>query len=341
VGLNGMGKTNILDAIYYTCIGKSYFSSSDKVVIQHDQEFFRLEANVFDGNKVEKIVIKAPSTLRKTIEISGTPLVKLSDHIGRFLCVIVSPSDIHALLDTSEERRNYINQTISQLDRKYLEDIILYNQLLKRRNAVLKTFLEQKSYDPQYLESISHGLYAPAKRIHETRKKMLQEMSDLFFGIYQKLSGNAEQCKFIYQSDLFDRDMEAIMELNKEKDRFTGRTNGGIHKDDIRFEMNNQHIKNFGSQGQIKSYVLSLKLTQYQFLYQITDKKPILLLDDLFDKLDQERVKYLLTILVQEPYGQVVISDTSLDRILNAMKHVTDNYSTFVAENGVLTTIDE
>jgi DNA replication and repair protein RecF len=340
-GLNGMGKTNVLDAIYYVCIGKSYFSPTDKVIVKHDEDFFRIEALFESQDILDKIVVKAPIAARKSIEVSGQIVPKLSEHVGKFLCVIVAPSDIHAMLDTSEERRNYINHTISQADRQYLADLITYNQLLKRRNAVLKSFLEQRTFDAIYLESISRGMYEPAKRIYEARRDVLAQMNTIFGQVYHKLSGGAEKCLMVYNSDLQDNDLEALFVKSLEKDKILGRTTCGIHKDDIGFEMNGEPIKNYGSQGQIKSYVLALKLTQYHILSSLTGQSPILLLDDLFDKLDDNRVHHLVTILNEQPFGQVVISDTSQLRIHNAISNVSDNFRIFVVNDGTVKQLDE
>lgn len=340
-GLNGMGKTNVLDAIYYLCIGKSYFSSTDKVIVKHDEDFFRLEALLESNTVTDKVIIKAPISARKSIEVSGQLIPKLSDHVGKFLCVIVAPSDIHAMLDTSEERRNYINHTISQADKQYLEDLITYNQLLKRRNAVLKTFAEQRTFDPIYLESISRGMAEPASRIYEARLRVLAQMNEIFEGVYYKLSGGAESCKMTYDSDMASHNLTSLFAINLDKDRILGRTTSGIHKDDIFFAMNGEPIKNFGSQGQIKSYVLALKLTQYHILNELTGQSPILLLDDLFDKLDDNRVHHLITILNEVPFGQVMISDTSHERIRTTIDNVSDNYRIFVVNEGTVQSTHE
>ncbi len=334
VGNNGMGKTNVLDAIHYSCIGKSYFTAMDKFVTMQGQTFFRIETVIDDGIGKEVVVIKSPLTGKKEIELSGKKMAKLSDHVGRFLCVLIAPSDIHAMMDTSDERRNYINNTISQTSRTYLDDLILYHQILKRRNMLLKSFSEQKYNDALLLQSISTGMIEPAHRIYEARQKIMVELNQIFQDLYTQLSGSSESCEIVYESKLATHSLDVLFASNVEKDRILGRTTQGIHKDDLVFYMNGEPLKNYASQGQLKSFVLALKLAQYHILHQITRKKPVLLLDDIFDKLDQSRVKHLLHILDQEPFGQVFVTDTGESRMREVLADLTANYRIFTIENG-------
>jgi DNA replication and repair protein RecF len=334
VGMNGMGKTNVLDAIYYTCIGKSYFNSLDRHVIMQGESFFRIETVIDEGEFNEIVVVKSQESTKKEIEISGKKLSKLSDHVGRFLCVIIAPSDIHSMLEGSEERRNYLNHTISQTSRAYLDDLIIYNQLLKHRNSVLKNFAERKTFDPLLLQSISQGMYIPAQRIYNARMEVMEAMNLQFTKVYQQLSGQAEECHIEYQSDLEHGNLEHLMQNSIDKDRILGRTSRGIHKDDLIFKMNGELLKNYASQGQLKSFVMALKLTQYHILQRTNHKKPILLLDDIFDKLDQNRVKHLLKILMEDEFGQIFITDTNENRIVTILKEIKAQFRTFVVEKG-------
>ncbi|MBC7884135.1 MAG: DNA replication and repair protein RecF [Saprospiraceae bacterium] len=334
VGLNGMGKTNILDALYYLCLGKSYFSSGDRMVIMQEKDFFRIEGIFETETDKESVVIKSQSGNRKDIEVSGKKVERIGQHVGRFLCVIIAPADIQLMMEGSEERRSFLNNTIVQTDRQYLEDIILYSGLLKRRNALLKTFAEQRYFDNLLLESVSVGMYDPAQRIFEKRKQQVVQMQSVFSDTYAEISGQKETCQIEYESQLAVENLHLLMQKNQDKDRFLARTSHGIHKDDLLFTMNGEPLKHFASQGQLKSFVLSLKLTQYKLLEANSGKKPILLLDDIFDKLDHNRVKHLLTLLMDNNFGQVFITDTNEDRIIKILDDIRTEYSIFTVENG-------
>lgn len=336
VGLNGMGKTNILDAIYYLCLGKSYFSSGDRYVVEQGKAFFRLEGNFIEQADSEVIVIKCPVQGRKEIEVSNKKLEKIGDHIGRFLCVIIAPSDIQLMLEGSEERRSFLNNTIVQTDRNYLDDLMQYGHLLKRRNALLKSFADNRTFDALLLESISQAMYGPAERIFDKRAEQVVKMADIFASTYAEISHQHEVVNIAYKSQLEDAPLQQLMEQNLAKDRILTRTTQGIHKDDLIFTMNGEPLKNFASQGQLKSFVLSLKLTQYKLLEANSGRKPILLLDDIFDKLDDHRVKYLLAMLKDNKYGQVFLTDTSAERIKNILDEIMTDYHIFTVLNGTV-----
>ena len=334
VGMNGMGKTNVLDAVYYLCLGKSYFSSGERMVIMQDKDFFRIEG-VFNAEaEMDMVVIKSQSGSKKEIEISGKKLERIGDHVGRFLTVMIAPADIQLMLEGSEERRQFINNTIVQTDRSYLEDLMLYTNLLKRRNALLKSFADQKTFDPLLLESVTKGMYKPAQHIFEVRRTQVSRMQDIFEETYADISGHREKCNIVYQSQLDGYELDKLMEKNLERDRFLARTTQGIHKDDLIFTMNGEPLKNFASQGQLKSFVLALKLTQYKLIEANAGRKPILLLDDIFDKLDQIRVKQLLTLLLHGNFGQVFITDTNEDRIRRILDEINSDYRIFTVSNG-------
>ncbi len=336
VGLNGMGKTNILDALYYLCLGKSYFSSGDRMVIMQSKDFFRIEGTFDTNTDMEKVVIKSQSGNRKDIEVSGKKVDRIGDHVGKFLCVMIAPADIQLMLEGSEERRNFLNNTIVQTDRSYLDDLMLYSNLLKRRNALLKAFADQRYFDSFLLESVSAGMYAPAQRIFEKRKAQVAQMQDIFTETYAEISGQRESCSITYESQLYAEDLESLMKKSLDKDRILARTSFGIHKDDLIFTMNGEPLKHFASQGQLKSFVLSLKLTQYKLLETNSGKKPVLLLDDIFDKLDPSRVKHLLSLLLDNNFGQVFITDTNEDRMVKVLKEIDTEYSIFTVDCGTI-----
>lgn len=333
-GLNGMGKTNVLDALYYLCLGKSYFTSGDRNVIMQHKDFFRLDGEVECNNYPEHIVIKVVAGSRKEIISSGVKAESISDHIGKYPVVIIAPDDIQHLLEGSEPRRNFLNNTIIQTNKSYLEDILLYNALLKRRNAMLKEFQIRNTFDTLLLESITAPMLAPAQRIYVRRKEESEKLSVLFEKTYNEIAQSYERCTFRYESQLAIHDIGYLMDRYAERDRILGRTTQGIHKDDLVFMMNEEPVKNYASQGQLKSFVLSLKMAQYAMIEKNTSTKPVLLLDDIFDKLDTNRVQQLLRLLVDKDFGQIFITDTNHQRITDVLNDVNTDYKVFQVEFG-------
>jgi len=224
--------------------------------------------------------------------------------------------------------------TIVQTEKDYLEDLLLYNALLKRRNMVLKSFSDQKRVDDLLLESISSAMYAPGQRIHDRRKLYTEQMMPVFADIYREISNDREKCNIRYESQLSMDSLHNLFAKNKDKDLILTRTTQGIHKDDLIFTMNDEPLRNYASQGQLKSFVLALKLTQYHLLQLHTGIPPILLLDDIFDKLDPYRVHQLLAMLIQKDYGQLFITDTQPDRIIKILQEIGTDYYNFHVDNG-------
>jgi DNA replication and repair protein RecF len=319
-GNNGVGKTNLLDAIYYTCLGKSHCTSSDKNVVRQNTDFFRLEATFSDGTSADQnsncnIVLKVKPGQLKEIEVDNVKITKLSEHIGKVPVVMISPDDVHLLLQGNEERRSFLNNIIVQYDKAYIDHLSLYNRLLKQRNALLKDFLEKKYYDHDLLWVITQRMEAPAKYISIKRRALIQQLLPLFHENYEAISKGKEKCDIMYVSQLDKEDFIHLSDYAIEKDRATGRTSVGIHKDEINFIINNQSLKDYGSQGQLKSYIFALKLSQLNILTENTVSKPILLLDDIFDKLDPSRVQHLITLIQSDTFGQVFITDTHKGRV--------------------------
>lgn len=335
-GSNGMGKTNILDAVYYLCLGKSFFSPGDKFVARHGSDFFRIEGNFRESGMPEKVVVKSLPGNRKEIEVNGKKLDRIGDLVGRCGCVIISPDDIHLMLEGSEERRNFLNNTIVQTDGHYLDSLLLYTQLLKRRNSLLKAFSEGQPFDPLLLDSISAGMAAPATLICHKREELVQMLSPVFNRCYAAISGAAEQVDIRYQSQLTASDILSLFKSTLDKDRILGRTTAGIHKDDLVFAMNGEPLRAFASQGQIKSFVLALKLAQYEVMRSVSGREPVLLLDDIFDKLDHSRVKHLLGLLHDGSFGQVFITDTESNRMNTVMNEVVGDYHMFQVTDGTV-----
>ena len=336
LGLNGMGKTNLLDAIYYTCLGKSYFSSGDRLVLKQGEEFIRIKSQISVADRKEKFVAKIIPGKKKEISIDGKKVERISDHIGRYPVTIVAPDDIQLLLEGSEPRRNFLNHNLIQYDVNYTNQLIKYNRLLKQRNALLKSFAERQVWNEELLNAITEQMEEPAIYIHERRHALVDELIPLFIDNYALISGKHESCAIKYKSSLNDATFTSIMNDSKEKDRVLQRTTAGVHKDDLTFIMNDQLLKPFGSQGQLKSFILSLKLAQYRILKDKSGKTPILLLDDVFDKLDHERVGHLLKILHDQDYGQVFLTDKDEEDIPSVLEQISDDYAIFVIDEGAL-----
>ncbi len=240
------------------------------------------------------------------------------------------------MLEGSEERRKLLDNTVMQYDRAYVDSILAYNRLLKQRNVTLKMFAEKHYFDQTLLDSISVGMYKPAQMIFEMRKMLIEQLSPVFEKFYKIISGENEQCSISYASKLEQDSLENIFRSTIEKDKILSRTTSGIHKDDIALKMNGENLKNFASQGQLKSVILALKLAQYEILSKKNDNLPILIFDDIFDKLDRNRVEQLLSIVASNELGQVFISDTNTDRIPELLTKLNVEHSTYIVNEGQL-----
>ena len=333
-GLNGMGKTNLLDAIYYLCMTKSNFNQSDKHVVQHEKEFFRLEGHFKRKKKKEVIAVKSVQGKKKIIERNEVAYKKMAEHIGLFPIVIIKPEDTLMATGGSEERRKFLDNTLSQLDQDYLQHLIVYTKVLKQRNASLKDFAKRNLYDAELIESYNQQLIEPAYYIFEARKTFVQHFHPVFLKYYKIISKEQEVVNCEYVSKLLESRFEDLLKENKDKDRYSTRTNAGIHKDDIAFTIRDFELKKFASQGQLKSFILAMKLAQYDFLSEKGSTKPILLLDDIFDKLDANRVKQLIELVGKGDFGQIFISDTGEDRLTNILTELELSFKNFRVTNG-------
>lgn len=319
VGNNGMGKTNLLDAIYYSCMSKSYFGLSDKAIILHEEQFFRLDAK-FITDKEELVVVKYQKGKKKEISLNGKNYEKYADHIGRFPVVMVSPDDISIVLEGSEVRRKFLDNVLCQEDSAYLKNIIQYNRILKQRNAALKKMGEERGIDNALLTSYDLQMIPLGNDIFERRKLFLEEFVPVLKAMYLMISDGQEEMDCIYKSSLLKEDFEKLLIDHREKDFYLQYTSVGIHKDDLVFSYEERPLKKYASQGQRKTFLLAIKLAQFEFLRRRLAKKPILLLDDIFDKLDPKRMNKLIHLLCNENFGQVFISDTHEVRLEKILK---------------------
>lgn len=329
VGLNGVGKTNILDAIYHLSFGKSYFNPITSQNIKHGTDFFVVEG-VYDKQGLsEKIVVSAKKGHKKIIKKNGKTYDKFSEHIGFLPLVIISPSDRDLIVEGSETRRKFMDGVISQGDSKYLQTLIHYNRVLAQRNSLLKYFTVNQTFNQDTLDIYNLQLQDLGTLIFEKRTAFLAQFQPIFLHRYASISRHKESVKLWYDSQLQDNHLLSLLKQNLSKDRISQYTNYGIHKDDLVFEIEDHPIKKFGSQGQQKSFLIALKLAQFDFLKAQSNVNPILLLDDIFDKLDEERVSQIITLVDNENFGQLFISDTHGERTENVIKKVHQSYKMF------------
>ncbi|MGB2483300.1 MAG: DNA replication/repair protein RecF [Flavobacteriaceae bacterium] len=329
VGSNGVGKTNILDAIYHLSFGKSYFNPIASQNIKHGEDFFVVDGRYSKDLKEEKIIVSLKKGGKKVIKRNSKSYNRFSDHIGLLPLVIISPVDRDLITEGSDLRRKFIDGVISQNDKIYLDQIIRYNKILSQRNSLLKQFYLSRTFDHDTIEIYDEQLSKIGNLIFNKRKEFLELFSPIFFEKYSIISNNKEKVNLNYKSQLKNHRLQDLLISNIEKDKVLQYTSAGTHKDDIEFLIGNYPIKKFGSQGQQKSFLIALKLAQYEVLKAKSGNSPILLLDDIFDKLDSKRVKQIIKMVNDSNFGQLFISDTDAKRTENVVKSAHDNYEIF------------
>ena len=325
VGDNGTCKTNIIDAIHYLSMCKSAIGMSDSQCVLHGEQAFVIDgAFENEAGRSEQIVCSYNRGSQKVIKRNGKAYERYSDHIGVVPVVIVSPADSVLISDSAEERRRYINAFISQFDRDYLAAMIRYNTALSERNSYLKI-----GSDEQMLLIYDMQLAASAAKIYERRKEMIERLQPLVAQYYKQLSGDRETVWLDYRSDLAEGELSELLLQSREKDCILGHTTVGIHRDDIHFTIGDVPLRKYGSQGQQKSFIIALKLAQHQIITEHTGKTPILLLDDVFDKLDESRVAELIKTVESSSFEQIVITDCSHERMERLLSKSNINYQLF------------
>jgi len=316
IGNNGVGKTNLLDAIHYLSFCKSYFTSSDSLNIRHDQDFFAIHGTYFRQKEVAELLqCIQKRNQKKRFLFNKKEYERLADHIGLFPLVMISPYDRDLINDGSDARRKYMDSVISQFDRAYLDDLIQYNKALTQRNALLRSFAEKRTFSRDALEIWDAQMIQPGNRIFDRRRNFLADFIPLFRSYFSLISDSRESVDMIYQSQLQQHDMSALLIDSVERDRSAGFSTAGTHKDDLEFLMDGHPVKRFGSQGQQKSFVIAVKLAQFEFTARKNGFKPLLLLDDIFDKLDDYRVRQLIRLVSEQTFGQVFLTDTQEENI--------------------------
>jgi len=329
VGANGVGKTNVLDAIYYLSFTKSYFNPSALQIINHDADFFVIGGVFKKGNNDEQIVCSIKRGQKKIVKRNGKIYERLQDHIGLLPVVMISPADRDLISEGSEVRRKFIDSVISQSDPIYLKHLIKYNKIISQRNHLLKYFAANHTFDALNLEIYDEKLNELGTLIYTKRKKFLEIFIPIFKERYKLITNNKELVDLTYKSQLAEGDMKQLLKESLTKDRLFQYTTLGIHKDDLLFSIAGFPIKKFGSQGQQKSYLIALKLAQFEFIKLQTKGIPILLLDDIFDKLDEDRVLQLINLVNKDSFGQLFITDTHAERTENVVKQINQSYKMF------------
>ena len=316
VGNNGAGKTNLLDAIYYLSFTKSYFNTVDLQNIRHETDFFAIHGEYLcNGNPADNLSCIQKRNQKKVFKLNKKEHDRLADHIGLYPLVMVSPYDRDLINEGSELRRKFIDSVISQFDRVYLDDLIIYNKVLAQRNALLKHFADERYFDESMLCILNDQLTPPGYRIFEKRMNFLTDFAPIFTYYYSYITGEKEEVSISYESQLIQDDFSRQLIDSVERDKALRYTTVGIHKDDLEFLINGFPLKKFGSQGQQKSYAIAVKLAQFEFTKKKVNFKPVLLFDDIFDKLDPSRVEHLIKLVSDDRFGQVFITDTQRERI--------------------------
>lgn len=340
VGDNGSGKTNLLDAIHYLCLCKSYFNPIDSQQIRKEQDWFMIHGNFLRNEVQEGIVCSVKRNQKKQFKRNKKEYTRLADHIGLFPLVLVSPNDTEIISEGSEVRRKFIDNVISQTDNLYLDELIRYNRHLQNRNSYLKQVGRYGAIDSSLLSVLDEQLWVSGTRIYEQRKKFIESFLPLFNQAYQRLTDSKEPVSLQYVSQLHEQGFEELLAESLPQDRHLERTTKGAHRDDLSFSVNDMQLKKFGSQGQQKSFIIALKLAQYQYLLQNKNLKPLLLLDDIFDKLDDKRTRSLLEMVSGDDFGQLFITHTSADKLIEIFDSINSPIRVFTVEKGQVTSTD-
>lgn len=334
LGKNGMGKTNLLDAIYFSLFGKSYFSSREAQNLMHDASFYRIESRILTPNDIYKIAIKYNGRT-KTIESDDVAYKSIADFIGIFPVTIITPGDLELITGGSEIRRKFIDQTLSQTQPGYLTALMQYNKVLKQRNALLKQMSVNGQTESEVLQALDMQLVQYGTPVFQFREKFVSDFQPVFDRIYRTISNQSEHILLTYVSDIHQNEFKEGLIYCRRKDFILHRTNYGIHRDNLELTLRTFPLQYEGSQGQMKTAVLALKLAQYAYLHDASGKQPILLLDDVFDKLDPFRIEQLLRMITSPDFGQVFISDTFSNRLEEIIQSsLSLEYGKFVIEDG-------
>lgn len=335
LGNNGMGKTNVLDAIYYLSFCKSFSNTLDNQNISHNDDFFMLQGFYDLEEKEEEIYCGMKRRSKKQFKRNKKEYERLSDHIGLLPLVMISPEDSVLILGGSEERRKFIDQVISQSDKHYLNALINYNKALLQRNSMLKS--DKQLINNELMEILEEQMSRSADYIFERRCRFIEEFTPIFQEYYDFICNGNEKVSLSYESHLSEGNLADQLKQNREKDYIIGYTTKGIHKDDLEMKLGDYPLKRIGSQGQNKTYLIALKLSQFAFLKNSSNTLPILLLDDIFDKIDALRVEQIIKLVSDDTFGQIFITDTNRQYLDEIIEKSNENFHLYVVENGNFT----
>jgi DNA replication and repair protein RecF len=337
VGDNGVGKTNLLDAIHYLCLCKSYFNPVDTQNIRHDEEFAVIQGSFSMIDSTDEILCSIHHNRNKIFKRNKKEYERLAHHIGQYPVVMISPEDSALILEGSEERRKFLNSVISQYSKSYLEDMIHYNKLLSQRNRLLKDFGSARNFDEEMLRVYDEQMIPVAMRIYALRAEFTEKMIPIFQRYYHMIAPENEMVDLQYQSQLADHDFGPLLKNSREKDRFMQYTTQGIHKDDLILRINGHPLKKTGSQGQQKTFLVTLKLAQFDFIRDMNKARPILLLDDVFDKFDESRVRQIIRLVSDEHFGQIFITHTDENKMQSILEEMNTDFRLFhITPNGTI-----
>lgn len=331
IGNNGMGKTNVLDAVYYLSFCKSCRSLGDKsAVIRHGEDFMMLKGNYTRRGAAEQISMALQRGKRKVVKRNGKEYERLSQHIGLLPLVMVSPMDWDLIRGSGEERRKLMNQIISQTDASYLDAAIRYGKAVEQRNSMIR----HQYRDPLLYAAVEATMCAAAAEIHSKRAKWIKEFTPIFMRYYSAIAGEGERVHLSYRSQLNDASMQQLLDSSRERDLAIGYTTRGTHRDDIDLQLNGHPMRVTGSQGQCKTYTIALRLAQFEFLRACVETTPVLLLDDIFDKLDASRVESIVSVVAGEQFGQIFITDTNRTHLDEIVARVGGDYRLIEVSDG-------
>ena len=333
VGNNGVGKTNILDAIHYLSLTKSFFNNIDSISIRHGEDYFIISGTFIKNDEEDNIFCAFQRQKQKVMKKNGKEYQRMSDHIGKYPVVMISPADSAIITEGSEERRRFMNKIISQYNIEYLDSALQYTKALQQRNKLLKEFKSTGQFDNDALTIWDSQLVKYGKYVFHERELLTNELIPVFQEHYSGSSSTREKVELAYQSHLADCNYEEALVRSVAKDRYLEYTTLGIHKDDLVFRMDGWPVRSLGSQGQQKSYLVALKLAKFDYIKRKSGISPILLLDDIFDKFDGERVEQIIKLVGSDRFGQIFITDTHQNRLHEILSTHNTDYKLFIIEN--------
>lgn len=340
-GDNGVGKTNILDAIHYLSLTKSFFNTIDSISIKHGEDYFIIQGSFRRDEEEDQIYCAFQRQKHKFLKRNSKEYQKLSDHVGRYPVVMISPADSALITEGSEDRRKFMNKIISQYNTLYLDSVLQYGKALQQRNKLLKDFRQSGKFDSEMLSVFDSQLIKYGNYVFNERQVLIEELIPVFQEYYSLISSGKEKVKLQYRSQLSGGNFQELLTDSFSKDRLLEYTTVGIHKDDLILEMDDYPVKLLGSQGQQKSYLVSLKLAKFDYIKRKAGFSPILLLDDIFDKFDAGRVEQIIGLVSNNLFGQIFITDTNLHRLRDILSSHNSEYKLFTIENNKAVETDQ